>query len=72
MNVARICRIVIFAAVIVVLLFDLWLAAFGGPGATISLQGFGITGGDLVSFQERSLLLCIGYLIGHVFGRIDK
>ena len=72
MPLARICRIAIFATVIAVLIFDLWLAAFGGPSSTISLQGFEITGGDLMSFQYRSLLLCIGYLVGHILGRIDK
>jgi hypothetical protein len=72
MNWGQICRIVIFSVTILVLLFDLFLAAFGGQGSTISLQGFDMSGGAMIAFREKSLLLCVGYLIGHIFGRIDK
>jgi hypothetical protein len=65
------CKRVLFVGVFLILLFDLFLAAFGGPGTTISLVLFNLTGGDLMSFQERTLLLGVGYVVGHIFGRID-
>jgi hypothetical protein len=72
MNLGRICRIAIFSTTILILLFDLFLAAFGQAGSTISLQLFHMVGGSTVNFQQKSLLLCVGYLVGHIFGRIDN
>jgi hypothetical protein len=69
MNYALITRRVVFGVTVAILLFDLWVAAFGGSGATISLQGFYLTGS---SFRGKSLLFAIGYLCGHIFGRIDS
>lgn len=71
MSLGRVCRITIFGVTVAILLFDLYLAAFGGPDATISLQLFGMTGGSAIGFQQRSLLICFGYLVGHVLGRLD-
>jgi hypothetical protein len=69
---ALLTRRVIFGATVLVLLFDLFVAAFGGPGSTISLQGWYMTGDKTIPFREKSLLLAVGYLVGHIFGRIDK
>jgi hypothetical protein len=61
-----------FGLVLFTLLFDLALAAFGGHGNTISLQTFyQLSGGDRILFKERSFILAVGYIIGHLFGRID-
>lgn len=69
MNLARLCRIVIFSLMAIIGLFDLYLAAFGSPGDTISLQGFCITGN---AWRYKSLTIAIAYMAGHIFGRIDK
>jgi hypothetical protein len=72
MNWGLLTRRVIFVGVFLTLLFDLWVAAFGGPGTTISLVLFDLTGGDAVSFRERTLLLGTGYVVGHILGRVDS
>lgn len=71
MDWALLVRRVIFFGTFLVLLFDLFVAAFGGPGSTISLQGWFITGSDTRPFRETSLLLAIGFVLGHILGRVD-
>lgn len=69
MNYALLCRRVIFFTVVAVLLFDLYLYAFGGVGSTITVQLWGMTTAQLVA---GTLTFGFGYLAGHIFGRIDK
>ena len=64
-----ICRRFIFIAVALIALVDLYFAAFGGAEGTISLQLFHMT---FESFRKTTLVLSIGYILGHCLGRIDK
>lgn len=68
MSLALITRRAIFVMVVVIALFDIYVAAFGGPGATISLQLFGMSGGE---WRGKTLTFAFGYIAGHIFGRID-
>ena len=58
----------IFIVIALVAIYDIFVAAFGGPGTTVSLQGFCETGGN---WRGKTLTLAVGYFIGHVLGRID-
>jgi len=69
MNYGQLTRIFIFVIVAIIALYDLWVAAFGGAGQTISLQLFKMTDSE---FRGKTLLFAFGYFAGHVLGRIDK
>ena len=69
MTLPRATRIFIFAIAIVIGIYDLAAAAFGGADATISLQLFHMTSDG---FKHGSLLFIAGYLCGHIFGRVDQ
>lgn len=66
---ARATRIFIFIVAIIVGLYDLLAAALGGADGTISLQLWKMTGAD---WRATTLVFILGYLAGHILGRVDK
>jgi hypothetical protein len=61
------CRRVVFFTVIAILLFDLYLYAFGGHESTITDQLQWAT-----YVRHGTLIFCFGYIAGHIFGKVDS
>ena len=59
----------IFIIVIIIAIYDLAAATFGSQGSTISLQLWYMTGAN---WKAASLAFGLGYIMGHMLGRVDK
>lgn len=65
---ALLTRRFIFAIAVLVGLYDLAAAAFGGAKSTITVQIWQMVGAN---WKGSTLAFVFGYIGGHIFGRVD-